>query len=57
VRDVARLKSSNIPHTEHIDSASVLQTTGWQQLGCIKPHAVKISLELLRMGRKLPEAF
>ena len=47
--------SSNVPHTEQIVSISAFQATGRQQLGCIIPHAVKHSLALLRMGKKLPE--
>ena len=35
--------------------ASSFQNTGRQQHGCIIPHAVKHSLSLLRMGKKLPE--
>ena len=38
-----------------IDSASAFQATGPQQLGCIILHAVKHSLALLRMSKKLPE--
>jgi len=53
VKDVARLQLSNILHTEHIGSASAFQTTGRQQLGCIKSHAVKHNLALLRMSKKL----
>ena len=48
-------QSSNILHTEHIVNASSFQATSRQQLGCIIPHAVKHSLGLLRMGKKLPE--
>ena len=33
----------------------LLPVTGQQQLGCIIPQAVKHSLALLRMGKKLPE--
>ena len=51
VKDVV----SNILHTEHIVSNSALQATSRQQLGHILPHAVKHSLVLLRMGKKLPE--
>ena len=40
-------------HRTH--SASALQATGRQQLGRIKLHAVKHSLALLRMGKKLPK--
>jgi hypothetical protein len=55
-KDVTRLvESSNILHTEHAVSASALQATGRQQLGCIIPHAVKHSLALLKMSKKLPE--
>ena len=36
-------------------SASAFQDTNRQQLGCIIPQAVKQSLALLRMGKKLPE--
>ena len=41
VKDIARLQSSNILHTEHTVSSSVFQATSRQHLGCIIPHAVK----------------
>ena len=55
MKDVARLESGNILHTEHLVSASAFQSTGRQQLGRIIPHAVKHSLALLRMAKKSPE--
>ena len=56
-KDVARLVSSNIRHTEHTVRAAALQASDRQQSGCIIPHAVNHSLALLRMGKKLPETF
>jgi len=40
---------------DSVDSASAFQATGRQQLGRIIPHAVKHSLALLTMGKKLRE--
>ena len=52
-----RCEGSNILHKKHIASASAFQATGRQQLGCIIPQAVKHSLALLRMGKKLSETY
>ena len=51
MRDVARATS----FTPNTVSASAFQTTGRQKLECIIPHAVKHSLVLLRMDKKLPK--
>jgi len=47
--------ASNILRTEHIVSASAFQATSRQQLGCILLQAVKHSLALLRMGKKIAQ--
>ena len=37
------------------NAPKLLPAGGLEQLGCIVPHAVKHSLALLRMGKKMPE--
>ena len=48
------LPAGSLEHGRTV-SASAFQTTGRKQLECIIPHAVKHSLSLLRMGKKLLE--